>query len=166
MSSNETTIQGPMRMKWISTLCILLGLIGVWTLMPLSHANHPLDTMGTPVAKTTANSTSEPVRACFVVLVRNSELQGIKSTVSQIEARFNKRFQYPYVFLNDDYFTDDFIQQISSLTTAQVNFGKVGQHMWGYPSYINQTHAATQRAVLAAQGIPYADSESYRHMCR
>ncbi|CAO3594312.1 unnamed protein product [Absidia cylindrospora] len=106
------------------------------------------------------------MRACFVVLVRNSELQGIKNTVTQIEARFNKRFNYPYVFLNDNYFTDEFISEISSLTTAQVNFGKVDQQMWGYPSYINQTHAALQRADLAAQGVPYADSESYRHMCR
>jgi alpha 1,2-mannosyltransferase len=123
-----------------------------------------LDSTMTPPITTTNNN--EPMRACFVVLVRNNELQGIKNTVIQIEARFNKRFHYPYVFLNDDYFTDEFVQEISSLTTAQVNFGKVDQQMWGYPSYINQTYAASQRADLAAQGVPYADSESYRHMCR
>ncbi|ORZ14069.1 nucleotide-diphospho-sugar transferase [Absidia repens] len=158
------------RSKWISVTCALFGLMFVLTTLyisPVDKYTQNLDraSSSSPSTSTTA-SANEPMRACFVVLVRNSELQGIKNTVMQIEARFNKRFQYPYVFLNDDYFTDQFVQEISSLTTAQVNFGKVDQQMWGYPSYINQTHAALQRADLAAKGIPYADSESYRHMCR
>ncbi|SAM00973.1 hypothetical protein [Absidia glauca] len=155
------------RSKWISATCALLGLVFVMTslyMSPVDRYMQNLDSTLTPPITTTNNN--EPMRACFVVLVRNNELQGIKNTVIQIEARFNKRFHYPYVFLNDDYFTDEFVQEISSLTTAQVNFGKVDQQMWGYPSYINQTYAASQRADLAAQGVPYADSESYRHMCR
>ncbi|CAO3589924.1 unnamed protein product [Absidia cylindrospora] len=160
----------PARLKWISMTCVLFGLMFVLTTLYISPVDKYMQNLdrassSSPSTSTTA-STNEPMRACFVVLVRNSELQGIKNTVIQIEAQFNKRFQYPYVFLNDDYFTDQFVQEISSLTTAQVNFGKVDQQMWGYPSYINQTHAALQRADLAAKGIPYADSESYRHMCR
>jgi alpha 1,2-mannosyltransferase len=46
--------------------------------------------------------------ASFVMLVRNSDLSGIMSSMKQIEDRFNRKFQYPYVFLNDEPFTQDF----------------------------------------------------------
>lgn len=107
-----------------------------------------------------------PVSACFVVLVRNSELGGIASTIRQIEQRFNAKHKYPYVFLNDDDFTQEFVDTTSALTEAETQYGKLDQQMWGYPSFINQTFAAEQRDELARMGIPYASSESYRHMCR
>lgn len=106
------------------------------------------------------------MRAAFVVLVRNSELGGIVSTIRQVEQRFNSKFNYPYVFLNDDYFTQEFIDMTSALTKAETYYGKVDEQMWGYPSFINQTFAAEQRQAMAQLGVPYADSESYRHMCR
>lgn len=108
----------------------------------------------------------EPVRACFVILVRNRELDGIVSTIRQVEDRFNKKFNYPYVFLNDDDFTEEFKQRTSELTQAETRYGKVDEQMWGYPNYINQTLAAENREEMARLGIPYAESESYRHMCR
>ena len=108
----------------------------------------------------------DPVRACFVILVRNRELDGIASTIRQIEERFNKKFQYPYVFLNDDDFTQEFKDTTSSLTTADTRYGKLDNQMWGYPSFINQSLAADNRAEMAKSGVPYAESESYRHMCR
>jgi alpha 1,2-mannosyltransferase len=42
------------------------------------------------------------------MLVRNSDLSGIMSSMRQIEDRFNRKFQYPYVFLNDEAFTQNF----------------------------------------------------------
>ncbi|KAI7877573.1 glycosyl transferase [Lichtheimia hyalospora FSU 10163] len=115
---------------------------------------------------TTITHPDEPVRACFVILVRNRELDGIVSTIRQVEDRFNKKFNYPYVFLNDDDFTEEFKQRTSELTRAETRYGKVDEQMWGYPNYINQTLAAENREEMARLGIPYADSESYRHMCR
>lgn len=112
------------------------------------------------------NVSDEPVRACFVVLVRNEELNGIASTIRQVEERFNKKFNYPYIFLNDNTFTPEFINVTSALTSAETRYGKLDEQMWGYPSFINQQYAAEKRAELAQMGIPYADSESYRHMCR
>ncbi|KAI9499717.1 nucleotide-diphospho-sugar transferase [Zychaea mexicana] len=108
----------------------------------------------------------DPVRACFVILVRNRELNGIVGTIEQIEQRFNKKYQYPYIFLNDDDFTQDFIDTTSALTTAGTRYGKLDSQMWGYPPFIDQNLAADKRAEMAKLGIPYAESESYRHMCR
>lgn len=46
--------------------------------------------------------------ATFVVLCRNSDLSGILRSVQQMEDRFNKRSGYPWVFLNDEPFTEEF----------------------------------------------------------
>jgi alpha 1,2-mannosyltransferase len=39
---------------------------------------------------------------------RNSDLEGVVSSMKQLEDRFNKKFGYPYVFLNDELFNDEF----------------------------------------------------------
>lgn len=55
------------------------------------------------------NSTSRrKANAAFVILARNSDLPGILESVKQMEDRFNKKFGYPYVFLNEEDFSDDF----------------------------------------------------------
>ncbi|KAJ1834504.1 hypothetical protein IWW55_005559 [Coemansia sp. RSA 2706] len=108
----------------------------------------------------------KPVRAAFVVLVRNSELPGMKRAMRQIEDRFNARFNYPYVFLNDVPFTDEFMAETAAMTRANVSFGTIPHEHWSYPSWINQTRARESRQRLHAQGVFYALSESYRHMCR
>lgn len=109
---------------------------------------------------------AQHVKACFVILIRNSELDGIVSTMNQIESTFNKKYEYPYVFLNNNQFTTKFKNKVKSSTKARVLFGTLDDGMWGYPSFINQTYAAERRAIMEKQGIPYATSESYRHMCR
>lgn len=108
----------------------------------------------------------EKVKGCFVILIRNNELEGIVSTMSQIEDTFNGKYDYPYVFLNNEEFTSEFRSTVNSLTNARVLFGIVEEEMWGYPDFINQTFAAEAREKMAEQGVAYATSESYRHMCR
>jgi hypothetical protein len=46
--------------------------------------------------------------ATFVFLCRNSDLEGVVSSIVQIEDRFNKRHGYPWVLLNEEPFTDNF----------------------------------------------------------
>ena len=38
---------------------------------------------------------------------RNSELHPARSAMREVEDRFNKRFGYPWVFVNDEPFTDE-----------------------------------------------------------
>jgi alpha 1,2-mannosyltransferase len=42
------------------------------------------------------------------MLARNGDLPGVVKSLKQMEDRFNKRFRYPYVFLNEEPFTDQF----------------------------------------------------------
>lgn len=62
--------------------------------------------------------------AAFVILTRNKELDDVRWTMRQLEARFNSKFNYPYVFLNDQPFTEEFKELTRAMTKAQVQYGK------------------------------------------
>jgi alpha 1,2-mannosyltransferase len=64
------------------------------------------------------------VKAAFVILTRNNELEALRYTMQQLEARFNHKFNYSYVFLNDVEFTQEFKDLTSSLTNAETNYGR------------------------------------------
>lgn len=106
------------------------------------------------------------VKAAFVILARNSDLNGIRSSIRQMEDRFNRKFNYPYVFLNEENFTDEFKEKTSSLTNSETHYGKIDTDMWGYPDHVNETKAGECRQMMQDKGIIYGGSESYRHMCR
>ena len=48
--------------------------------------------------------------AVMLMLARNSELEGAVSSVKQLEENFNRRYHYPWVFLNDEPFSEEFKQ--------------------------------------------------------
>ncbi|CCM02362.1 uncharacterized protein FIBRA_04457 [Fibroporia radiculosa] len=53
---------------------------------------------------------STRANATFVLLARNADLSGIVSSMKQMEDRFNKHYNYPYVFLNEEPFSEEFKQ--------------------------------------------------------
>jgi alpha 1,2-mannosyltransferase len=48
--------------------------------------------------------------AVMLMLARNSELEGAVSSVKQLEEKFNQRYHYPWVFLNEEPFSEEFKQ--------------------------------------------------------
>ena len=46
--------------------------------------------------------------ATILSLARNGDIEGIAFSMKQMEDRFNRKYQYPYVFLNEEPFSDDF----------------------------------------------------------
>ncbi|AGO13612.1 AaceriAGL267Cp [[Ashbya] aceris (nom. inval.)] len=104
------------------------------------------------------------VRASFVSLVRNSELDDIVSAIKMVEQRFNRKFHYPWLFLNDEPFTDEFKTEISKHVSSKVRFELIPKEHWSYPSWIDQSKAADTREKM--KDIIYGASETYRHMCR
>ncbi|TFK65963.1 glycosyltransferase family 15 protein [Pluteus cervinus] len=84
----------------------------------------------------------------------------------QLETRFNHQFGYPYVFLNDVPFSDEFKSRISSATNSSVEFGVIPHDDWNQPSWINEEKAAKARASLKHGNVKYGDSVPYRNMCR
>ncbi|ORY99935.1 nucleotide-diphospho-sugar transferase [Syncephalastrum racemosum] len=111
-----------------------------------------------------SNGTRE--NAAFVVLVRNNDLDSMRTTMRQLEDRFNRKFGYPWIFLNDEPFDDKFKAYTSGIASGETFYGTFDHTMWGYPDFIDQEKARQCREDMAAKNIIYGGSESYRHMCR
>ncbi|KAH9822679.1 nucleotide-diphospho-sugar transferase [Melampsora americana] len=104
--------------------------------------------------------------ATFVALVRSLEREPMMQSMRSIEDRVNRKFGYPWVFLSEEEFTEDFKAGVKSMTRSPVYFGLIPKEHWGYPSFIDQERANRTRTQMGKDGIVYGQSESYRHMCR
>ncbi|KAK6089717.1 hypothetical protein P3W45_001359 [Vairimorpha bombi] len=104
--------------------------------------------------------------AVIFILCRNSELEQISKTLTNFEEMFNKKFGYPYVMLNDEEFTKNFQDTIKSIVSTKVEFGKLSQEEFGVPKFINMKKVYANMNILKAANVLYADSLSYRKMCR
>ncbi|KAJ7774841.1 nucleotide-diphospho-sugar transferase [Mycena metata] len=76
--------------------------------------------------------------AAIVMLARNGDLDGTITSVKQMEDRFNKKFNYPYVFLNEEPFSDEFKSRVSALTDSTVQFGLIPHDHWYQPDWYRQ----------------------------
>lgn len=108
----------------------------------------------------------ERVKATFVTLARNSDLKAILGSIRQIQDRFNSKFNYDWVFLNEQVFSEEFKEQTSSMVTGNTKYGFIEPGQWGFPEWIDKERAAKVRETMHAKKIIYGDSVSYRHMCR
>lgn len=106
------------------------------------------------------------IKATFVTLARNSELYDLIKSIRMVEDRFNRKFNYDWVFLNDEPFTDEFKDLTTSIVSGKTKYGTIPEEHWSYPEWIDLDKAAKSRADMKAANIIYGDSESYRHMCR
>ncbi|KAJ6502537.1 glycosyltransferase family 15 protein [Mycena sanguinolenta] len=111
-------------------------------------------------------SPGRKANATFVFLARNDEVDAVVASVQSMEDRFNRKYNYPWVFLNDEPFTEDFKQRVSILTDAPVSFGLIPQSHWIQPDWIDENRARMGRLKMMGQRIIYGGSVSYRNMCR
>ncbi|KAK8160999.1 nucleotide-diphospho-sugar transferase [Phyllosticta citrichinensis] len=108
----------------------------------------------------------ERMNATFVTLARNSDVWEIARSIRQVEDRFNRKYNYDWVFLNDNDFDDTFIRVTTSLVSGKTKYGKISSDHWSFPSWIDTNKAAKVRDEMKQKQIIYGDSISYRHMCR
>ncbi|KAJ7065502.1 glycosyltransferase family 15 protein [Mycena amicta] len=116
-----------------------------------------------------ANNETEPSRrasAVIVSLARNSDLNGIVRSMTLMEDKFNRRFGYPYVFLNEEPFTEEFKRSVSLLTTSRVEFGLIPHEHWFQPDWIDEEKAKQSRNWMVSNNIIYGGSVPFRNMCR
>lgn len=104
--------------------------------------------------------------AAFVVLARNQELEGVVQSLKSIERHFNRWFHYPYVFLNDGEFTEEFMNGVQNYTSGKTEFGKIDASMWGFPDWVDHEVAKEGIRKQGDAVIMYGGMESYHHMCR
>ena len=113
-----------------------------------------------------ATALTPRMNATFVTLARNSDVWDIAKSIRQVEDRFNRKFNYDWVFLNDKPFDDTFKKVTTALVSGTTRYGEIAPQHWGYPDFIDQDKARKVREDMAERKIIYGDSISYRHMCR
>ncbi|KXN82997.1 Glycolipid 2-alpha-mannosyltransferase 2 [Leucoagaricus sp. SymC.cos] len=104
--------------------------------------------------------------ATFVILCRNSDVDGTIRSIREIEDRFNRKYRYPYVLLNEVPFTEEFKSRIKVLTSAKMEFGLIPHDHWYQPDWIDEERATEGRDKMVANNVIYGGSVSYRNMCR
>jgi mannosyltransferase len=104
--------------------------------------------------------------AALVMLARNSEVHQAKKTIDSIERRFNRWFQYPIIFLNNEPWSDEFIATLSAATNATTTFEVIPPESWTYPSWLSEDVAKASIAEQERHGVLYGGLETYHHMCR
>ncbi|ORY96713.1 nucleotide-diphospho-sugar transferase [Syncephalastrum racemosum] len=136
------------------------------TMQPVAYYDNYDENVCLPQRLLQSHPPREKAKAAFVILVRNSEQDAIAETILNLEDKFNKNFGYPYVFLNNDPFTEEFKATMRRASNAEMQFGLVPVEHWSYPSHVNETFAEESRARMDAEGVFYGGMESYHHMCR
>lgn len=104
--------------------------------------------------------------ATILILVRNLERIGITQTLRRFEDRFNRKFGYPYTFVNDKPFTDTFKERMQQLTDAPCEFAVIPPELWDKPSNIDVEAETNAMKVLHLHNVAYALKQSYHNMCR
>ena len=85
-------------------------------------------------------------------------------SVRYVEERFNGKYHYPWVFLNDVDFTEQFMSTMADLASGEVQFGILPSSHWDMPEFINASRA--EQTLKDMENVIYGGSESYRKMCR
>ncbi|KAI9790112.1 MAG: hypothetical protein M1835_001207 [Candelina submexicana] len=109
---------------------------------------------------------SNKPRAALISLVRNSELEGLMQSMRQLEHHWNRKYQYPWVFFNDEPFSDEFKAATQNLTSAQCYYEVVPEEHWSLPDWIDEGRFMNSLEYLGAIGVGKGWMISYRHMCR
>ncbi|KNG50167.1 glycosyltransferase family 15 protein [Stemphylium lycopersici] len=160
---------------------LILAIVALMTIEVLFHVRgYSITRPSPPVDAPFYTGCQDPVlnntareNAVILMLARNSEVKGAIASVRSVQEQFNDNFGYPWVFLNDEEWSEEFKEQVGAAvrnTTAtsgvQVKFDVIPKEMWGYPEWIDQDRAKSSMEAMAAKKIQYASKESYHHMCR
>ena len=77
-------------------------------------------------------------KATFVTLARNSDLWDLVTSIRDVEDRFNRRFHYDWVFLNDKAFSEEFKRVTSALVSGTAKYGLIDSKHWSVPAGIDE----------------------------
>ncbi|KAM4059777.1 glycolipid 2-alpha-mannosyltransferase [Hirsutella rhossiliensis] len=165
----------PLRLRWKLVLCIAVLALADVTIHVRRFAVPRPDTNLDPPFHV---GCQEPVlngsaraRAALVMLARNADLGGAVASVRNVQQQFNRHFGYPWVFLNDEPWSREFVAAVGDAVAedaggAAASFETIPADMWGYPDWVDRDEARRRMLEMQSRGVKYAGKESYHHMCR
>lgn len=110
--------------------------------------------------------TAPRANAAIVMLAQNRDVEEAVESLRSFERRFNRWFHYPIVFINDEPWTDEFVEEVSAVASGDVIFDVVPQQKWGFPEWMDKEDVRAHLATQGSTDVLHAGKESYHHMCR
>ncbi|KAH6905127.1 alpha-1,2-mannosyltransferase [Coprinopsis sp. MPI-PUGE-AT-0042] len=111
--------------------------------------------------------TGKRANASFVILCRNSDMGNIIRSVREMEDRFNRKYHYPYVFLNEEPFTDEVQEALEQPEPCQNGVWSDSLMIIGTnPNGSTKTRLRLAGTRWSRTTSSTAGSVSYRNMCR
>ncbi|KAI0086054.1 glycosyltransferase family 15 protein [Irpex rosettiformis] len=163
-------------------LLVIFIIIGLHSILSFTHEDYGRATSISNIAGKIPWSAPPPVvekpwvppvsnhtgraNATLLMLARNSDTEGALRSVRELEDRFNHKYQYPWVFLNEEPFSDDFKTRISNVVSGQIIFEQIPRDHWYQPDSIDEEKAKAGREKMVQDNIIYGGVVSYRNMCR
>lgn len=86
--------------------------------------------------------------------------------MKQIEDRFNRNYHYPWTFLNDEPFTEEFRNHTTRMASGATEYGLIPEKEWSMPEWISEDKFQETIKWMSEKNVIYGDSRTYRHMCR
>ncbi|KAI3406071.2 KTR5 [Candida oxycetoniae] len=117
-------------------------------------------------ASNAENGHHQKANAAFVMLCRNHEIDAVIKSVDSVERHFNQWYDYPWIFLNNEEFTDKFKTTVSDYTKSKVSFGTIESQDWEFPSDLDQDDLYEWIESQGDREILYGNLQSYHKMCR
>ncbi|ATZ51120.1 Bcktr6 [Botrytis cinerea B05.10] len=149
-SKSKTQTKNPDPIKWLQ-----------------ENSNNRYAITNTP--KTWASKISEwkspRPKAALISLVRNSELEGMLQSMRQLEARWNHKYMYPWIFFNDEPFSREFMEKTRNATAAECRYEVVPAEYWTMPEWVDEGRFMNSLDYLGTIGVGKGWMVSYHHMC-
>ncbi|KAI9760639.1 MAG: Cytochrome c oxidase subunit 6 [Chaenotheca gracillima] len=112
------------------------------------------------------NPNSPRINATLLSLVRNSEIDGILQSMRDLEKTWNHKFNYPWTFINDEPFDEDFKRLTRAESKAEIRYEIIPREHWEVPSWIDDGIFQESSKILEEHGVQYSNKVSYHQMCR
>ncbi|CRG89975.1 hypothetical protein PISL3812_07015 [Talaromyces islandicus] len=104
--------------------------------------------------------------AAIISLVRNSELDGMLASMRQFESSFNARYSYPWVFFNNEPFSDEFKERTQAATSGSCSYEIIPKEHWDVPDWIDQSRLEQAFKDMDDKWVKHGSQLSYHKMCR
>ena len=106
-----------------------------------TNENTPMENSRIQNYNNNNNQSSQPIKACILILIRDSDFNDLNRTIPYLEKNFNHKYHYPYVFLNNEPHSDSFkdgITQLVNSFNSSAEFGIIPTEHWSIPKWIDK----------------------------
>ena len=106
-------------------------------------------------------------KAALIMLARNSDLDDAIGSVTKLERSFNSKYRYPWIFINNEPFTQNFRRRMKeAIGEGEVRFEIVPWDHWSVPTDIDPVRLTEGFDHMEDENVNYSHLLSYRQMCR